>query len=814
MNNMLINASQQDELRVAIVKNNQLIDLNIEPAGKNQKKANIYKGRISSIEPSLGAVFVDYGSDRHGFLPIKDIARTNLLNQQDADINDIDIKKALKINQEILVQVEKEERGNKGAALTTYISLAGSYLVLMPTNPKGGGISRRIEGESREQLREIIEQLDTPDGMSVIIRTAGVGKNLEELQWDLDLLLKYWEAVEQAATDTQSQVNLIHKESDVVIRSIRDHLKPDIDQIIIDDSATHDRAKQYLTKINPEFIKKLKHYNQSIPLFSAYQIEEQIEQAVSGEVKLKSGGSIVIDHTEALVTIDINSARATKGSSIEETAFNTNIEAAREIPRQLRIRDIGGLIVIDFIDMLSNSNQRKVEDALRDALKFDRARIQTGRISKFGLMEMSRQRLSASLTKSTQITCPRCKGRGSVRSIESTSLAILRSLEEKSIRTGGATLQLQLPLDVATYLLNEHREQFNKIQTRDETDVILLPNPHMFSPNFEIKIVKQDNKSTQTPSYKKIKTPRTEYTKKNRSPAMEEEPAVNQYLKEDLNKPRPRPKANEPSLIKRIKEAILGVNHDTKQNLTAPTKTNQRRTQHTRGTDTNNQRRTSRSNSNKSSRPSQPKKNSDDRRSQSNKAQPRANRTTKPKPNTRTKSPNKKEVDGNKVKQNKKDIDGNSEDYYREKQATRADANGNIAQSTPKRSNRGQQRNKNQSHQKKQPIEKNIKSAEKTKKASDNDKKTPKKTQEEKPQATSTKPRTEEKTPLTNKAANEPKASSQPLATKESTPSSEKKTHTGTPASSYIRRNKTGDSQALQQVKTQKETQKKETKES
>ena len=485
--------------------------------------------------------------------------------------------------------MEKEERGNKGAALTTYISLAGSYLVLMPTNPKGGGISRRIEGESREQLREIIEQLITPEGMSVIIRTAGVGKSLEELQWDLDLLIKYWEAVEQAATDTQNQVNLIHKESDVVIRSIRDHLKPDIDQIIIDDSATHERAKQYLTKINPEFIKKLKHYNQSIPLFSAYQVEEQIEQAVSGEVKLKSGGSIVIDHTEALVTIDINSARATKGSSIEETAFNTNIEAAREIPRQLRIRDIGGLIVIDFIDMLSTSNQRKVEDALREALKFDRARIQTGRISKFGLMEMSRQRLSASLTKSTQITCPRCKGRGSIRSIESTSLAILRALEEKSIRTGGATLQLQLPLDVATYLLNEHRDQFNKLQKRDETNVILLPNPHMFSPNFEIKIIKQDNKSSQTPSYKKIKTPRTEYTQKNRAQIAEEEPAVNQYLKEDFSKPRPRAKANEPSLIKRIKEAILGVNHDTKQAEPAPRTAHQRKTQPARNTDASKQ---------------------------------------------------------------------------------------------------------------------------------------------------------------------------------------------------------------------------------
>jgi ribonuclease E len=602
---MLINAAHADELRVAITKNGRIIDLDIEHPGSNQKKANIYKGKISSIERSLGAVFVDYGCDRHGFLPLKDIARDFFWNQKDLELKDVDINKALKLNQEILVQVEKEERGNKGAALTTYISLAGSYLVLMPTNPKGGGISRRIEGQSREELREIISKLDIPEGMSVIIRTAGVGKNLEELQWDLDLLLKYWDAIYQAAADKTDMIYLIHQESDIVIRSIRDHLRENIDEIVIDDEETFERVRSYLEKINPEIVNKLTHYDNPLPLFSSFQIEQQIEQAVQGEVKLPSGGSIVIDHTEALVTIDINSARATKGSSIEETAFNTNLEAAREIPRQLRIRDIGGLIVIDFIDMLSNSNQRKIEDALREALKFDRARVQTGKISRFGLMEMSRQRLSSSLSKNTQVSCPRCKGRGCIRSIESTSLAIIRSLQEQSIKSGGAQIQVQLPLDVATYLLNEHRAEFNKIQTQENTDILLLPNQHLISPNFEIKISKSDG-TGRTPSYKKVKTPKPTHTAKPQNKRnTHEEPAINQYLSNNLYSPRPKNKSSETSLIKRIRDVIFGSSEEPKNTdkKIEPTTNSNRSNNNRRNTNqrNNNQRQNRKTDTNRSS---------------------------------------------------------------------------------------------------------------------------------------------------------------------------------------------------------------------
>jgi ribonuclease E len=790
MTEMLINAKQSDELRVAIVKENKIIDLDIEYASSNQKKANIYKGKISSIEPSLGAVFVDYGSERHGFLPIKDIARDNFWNQKDIDLKDVDIRKALKLNQEILIQVEKEERGNKGAALSTYISLAGSYLVLMPTNPGGGGISRRIEGECREQLRTLLEQLTVPDGMSVIIRTAGVGKNLEELQWDLDLLLKYWEAIYQAAADKRGMIFLIHQESDVVIRSIRDQLRQHVEKIIIDDINTFTRVKQYLNKINPEFIDKLEHYEKPMPLFSAYHIEEQIEQAVTGEVKLPSGGSIVIDHTEALVAVDINSARATKGRSLEETAYNTNLEAAREIPRQLKIRDIGGLIVIDFIDMLSTSNQRRVEDALREALKFDRARIQTGKISRFGLLQMSRQRLSSSLSKNVHISCPRCKGRGAIRSVESTSLAIIRSLEEQSIKAGGAQIQLQLPIDVATYLLNEHREEFNEIQMRENTNILLLPNPNMISPCFEIKISKQDN--GKNPSHKKLKAPKNEYAFTKKTKEKQAEPAINQYLSDNLYPPKPRAKNKDNSLIKRIRDAIFGVNAATKPSEVTPSKPKQRKTQARKTTtQTGNRSQPQRRNSNAPKR--KPSKNNN--RTETTKKEPVKN-TKSAQSNT-----NRNRKNTNNPQANTTKSDFNQKEKKQEPKISTQENAPSTQKEEPKKTNKETTTRAS-----------SVKTTEKTRQAE-------KSTQVKKPASEKITPQAP-KQQAPKQQAPKQQAPKQQALKEDQTPS--KKTEaetkpqpstkkaTGTPASAYINSRKDRSNASMQQVKTAKKDGKKE----
>ncbi|MCB1827045.1 MAG: Rne/Rng family ribonuclease, partial [Coxiellaceae bacterium] len=507
MKRMLINATQPDELRVAITDDSLLIDLDIEHPGQEQKKSNIYKGKITSIEPSLGAVFVDYGSERHGFLPLKEVSREYFLSEVD-NMEDIDIKQVLKEGQELVVQVEKEERGTKGAALTTFISLAGSYLVLMPNNPRAGGISRRIEGDERDHLKETIGKLDLPEGMGIIIRTAGVDKSAEELKWDLDVLLRYWEATKQAAVARPGPY-LIHQESDVIIRAIRDYLRQDIEEIIVDEPACYERARNYLSQVRPDFANRLKLYSNHLPLFSRFQIEQQIEEAYQREVRLPSGGSMVIDITEALISIDINSARATKGGSIEETAHNTNLEAADEIARQLRIRDIGGLIVIDFIDMTVNKNQRDVENRLREALRFDRARIQIGRISRFGLLEMSRQRLRASLSKSTQITCPRCSGRGTIRGVESLALSVIHLIQEHASRANNVTLQVQLPVDTATYLLNEKRDVIKNIENHSQVEIVIVPNPHLVSPQYQIKEVK-DDQGRVTPSYQLAKMPKVD----------------------------------------------------------------------------------------------------------------------------------------------------------------------------------------------------------------------------------------------------------------------------------------------------------------
>ncbi|MCX7125831.1 MAG: Rne/Rng family ribonuclease, partial [Gammaproteobacteria bacterium] len=547
---MLINATHADELRVAITADAVLVDLDIEHPGQEQKKSNIYKGRITSIEPSLGAVFVDYGSERHGFLPLKEISPEYFLTSSDGQaLEAVDIKKLLKEGQEIVVQVDKEERGNKGAALTSFIALAGCYLVLMPNNPDSGGISRRIEGDDRDQLREIIEQLPIPEGMGIIIRTAGVSRSKEELEWDLKVLLRYWEAIKQAAVARPGPY-LIHQESDVIIRAVRDHLRQDISEIVIDDPDAFQRAKAYVQQVRPDFIEHLKLYTETMPIFSRFQIERQIEAAYQREVRLPSGGSIVIDHSEALVAIDINSARATKGASIEETALQTNLEAADEIAKQLRIRDIGGLVVIDFIDMTPVRNQREVENRLRNALRLDRARIQIGRISRFGLLEMSRQRLRASLSISSEITCPRCEGRSTIRSVESVAISMVHLIQENASRSNNTNIQVQLPIDVATYLMNEKREVLKEIETQSHVTVTIIPNEHLQSPHHHIKTSK-DEQGKMASSYKLVRVPKPDaIPQKSTAPTHVPEPAISKYLSDEIQPPAPKPQSN--GLIKRL----------------------------------------------------------------------------------------------------------------------------------------------------------------------------------------------------------------------------------------------------------------------
>jgi len=487
---MLVNATQQEELRVALVDGQKLFDLSIEIPSKEQKKANIYKGRISRIEPSLEACFVDYGAERHGFLPLKEISKDYF--RQKSDGGRMNMRDLLSEGQEVIVQVEKEERGNKGAALTTFISLAGRFLVLMPNNPRAGGVSRRIEGEDRDQMRQVMDELVIPDGMGAIVRTAGVGRAAAELQWDLDNLKGQWDQID-AATRDRAAPYLVYRESDAVTRSLRDYLADDIGEVLVDDDATFATAQEYMTRfMPPEAQKRLKRYTDDIPLFTRFQIESQIESAYGHKVELPSGGSIVIDYTEALVSVDINSARATRGGDIETTATNTNLEAADEIARQLRIRDIGGLIVIDFIDMESPKNQRDVEDRLRDAVKMDRARIQIGRLSRFGLLEMSRQRLRPSLGESSHLVCPRCTGIGSIRSVESMTLAILRLIGEEARKDKTAQIVAQVPVEVATYLINEKREWLRTLEDKTEIELMIVPNPHIQTPEYSIKRVRTD----------------------------------------------------------------------------------------------------------------------------------------------------------------------------------------------------------------------------------------------------------------------------------------------------------------------------------
>ena len=497
MKRMLINSTQPEELRVALVDGQKLYDLDIEVPSRGQKKSNVYKGKITRIEPSLEAAFVDYGADRHGFLPLKEVARSYFTEEaREGGGKRLSIKDALKEGQELIVQVEKEERGTKGAALTTFISLAGRYMVLMPNNPRAGGVSRRIQGEDRNLVRDAMSAMDIPDGMGVIVRTAGVGRGTEELQWDLDYLVTLWGAITKAAEDKPAPF-LIYQESNVIIRALRDYLRKDISEILIDSKDVHDKARAFMKQVMPHNLSKLKHYEDSTPLFSRFQIESQIESAFQREVSLPSGGAIVIDHTEALLSIDINSARATKGSDIEETALNTNLEAADEIARQLRIRDLGGLVVIDFIDMQPSRHHREVENRLREALKMDRARIQIGRISRFGLLEMSRQRLRPSLGESSQIVCPRCTGQGTIRGVESLSLSVLRIIEEEAMKDNTSRVVARVPVDVGTYLLNEKRELLLELETRHRVSVILVPTPTLETPSYDIQRIRRDELGSQ-----------------------------------------------------------------------------------------------------------------------------------------------------------------------------------------------------------------------------------------------------------------------------------------------------------------------------
>jgi ribonuclease E len=487
---MLFNATQQEELRVAIVDGQKLVDLDIESASREQRKSNIYKGIITRIEPSLEAAFVDYGEERHGFLPFKEVSRTYF--RPDVDVGRARIQDALREGQELIVQVEKDERGTKGAALTTFISLAGRYLVLMPNNPRGGGVSRRVEGEDRNELRDTLDQLQLPDGMSVIARTAAIGRSLEELNWDLGWLLQLWQAIEGAAREQSGRPFLIYLESNLVIRAIRDYFQPDIGEILIDTEEIYEQARSFMEKVMPGNVGKVKLYHDDIPLFSRFQIEHQIESAYSRQVALPSGGAIVIDHTEALIAIDVNSARATRGGDIEETAYRTNLEAAEEVARQLRLRDLGGLIVIDFIDMESQKNQREVENRLRDALKYDRARVQIGKISRFGMMELSRQRLQASLEETAHISCPRCSGTGFIRGTESTALHVLRIIQEEAMKENTGAVHAQVPVDVSSFLLNEKRSEIQKLEARLKVNIVLVPNPHLETPHYKVQRLKHD----------------------------------------------------------------------------------------------------------------------------------------------------------------------------------------------------------------------------------------------------------------------------------------------------------------------------------
>jgi ribonuclease E len=539
---MLINATQPEERRLAIVDGQKLLDFETEIEGREQRKGNIYKAVITRVEPSLEACFVDYGEDRHGFLPFKEISKNYF--REGVSARDATIKEAVKEGDNLLVQVEKEERGNKGAALTTFVSLAGRYLVLMPNNPRGGGVSRRIEGEQREELKENLEQLEYPKGMSLIARTAGIGRSADELQWDLNYMLKLWDAIDGASKAGKGAF-LIYQESSLVIRAIRDYFTADIGEILIDTDDIYEQARQFMDHVMPESAHRVKRYKDDAPLFSRFQIEHQIETAFSRTVNLPSGGAIVIDHTEALVSVDVNSARATRGSDIEETATRTNLEAADEIARQCRLRDLGGLIVVDFIDMEESKNRREVETRLRDALRFDRARVQFSTISKFGLLELSRQRLRPALSEGNHITCPRCNGTGHIRDTESSALQILRMVQEEAMKENTAAVHVQVPVEVTSFLLNEKRSEITKIEMKQRLTVLLVPNKHLETPNYKLERLRHDDPRLESlqASYTMIEEPDEEVgiTRRDKASKAKQEPVIKGVLPDQPAPPAPAP---------------------------------------------------------------------------------------------------------------------------------------------------------------------------------------------------------------------------------------------------------------------------------
>lgn len=567
MKRILINATHEEELRVAMVDGQRLFDLDIDTPSREQKKGNIYKGKITRVEPSLEAVFVDYGAERQGFLPLKEISKTYFKKRDDNDDNNgrLNVQDVLSVGQELVVQIEKEERGNKGAALTTFISLAGRYLVLMPNSPRAGGISRRIEGDDRAELQEALRSLEVPDGMGMIVRTAGVGKQPEELQWDLEYLVQLWTAIDVAVKD-RSAPFLVYQESNIIIRALRDYLRKDIGEILVDSPEVYQTGYDFMRMVMPHELNKFKLYQDKVPLFTRYQVESQIESAFRHEVRLPSGGALVIDPTEALISIDVNSARANKGGDIEETAFNTNLEAAEEIARQLRLRDLGGLVVIDFIDMGPSRNQREVENRLREHLKADRARVQVGRISRFGLLEMSRQRLRPALGDAHQEICPRCAGLGHVRGVESLGLAVLRLIEEEATKDRVSQLIVQLPVPVATFILNDKRTQVDIIEKRHGVKLVLIPNPHLETPHYDIERIKDGSERNEV-SHQLISPPEQEVPVVLRDKPTMEQPAV-----KGISPAAPAPvivrekePEQKPSLLKRLLNVLTGKSEPEKE---------------------------------------------------------------------------------------------------------------------------------------------------------------------------------------------------------------------------------------------------------
>jgi ribonuclease E len=689
MKRMLINATQTEELRVALVDGQRLYDLDIESGSREQKKSNIYKGKITRIEPSLEAAFVDFGADRHGFLPLKEISKSYF--SKNPGSGRVNIKEVMREGQEVIVQVDKEERGNKGAALTTMVSLAGRYLVLMPNNARAGGISRRIEGDERTELREAMKGVTVPDDMGVIVRTAGIGRSSEELQWDLDYLMQLWQAI-HGASERRNAPCLLLQESNVVIRAIRDYLRQDIGEVLIDNQSAYDEAIGFVQQVMPQYESKFKLYEDKVPLFNRYQIESQIETAFQREVKLPSGGSIVIDPTEALVSIDINSARATKGADIEETATTTNCEAAEEIARQLRLRDMGGLVVIDFIDMHSNRNQREVENRLKNSLEMDRARVQVGRISRFGLMEMSRQRLRPSLGETSGHVCPRCSGTGVVRDLPSLSLSILRLIEEEAAKENTGQIRAEVPLNVGSFLLNDKREVIADIENRHDARIVILPNPHMDTPHYEVTRLRPDDSLIGQASHEQNFDPEVDFgleTDTNKEPAKTQDAAVKAVA-------AARTPAPQKSFFKKFSDTLSGffsaeenTAEKSKSKTTASkpvSKRNQSTSQNTRRPQNN--RRNERDTENKSER-------KNERPARVEKSVERPVRNKPPESRDRNESSEKSEPRNNRNRNAKRDNDTKREDRPNKKPEAQASSSDDNQEKAPRRPRNNGQRRRN-----------------------------------------------------------------------------------------------------------------------